>query len=211
MARKDKVVDDADAGVEFLFRKNKVDWLKGRARIAGPAGSRSMTRPGGRGRRDRHRHRLREHPAAGAGDRRAAHRVLDRRAGAGPGAGAPGGHRRRLYRAGARLGVARLGARSRWWSSSTASCPAWTASSARRCSACWRARHGVQARPPRSPAATVGNEAVTLELEPAAGGERESLAADVVLVAIGRRPFTDGLGLDEIGRRARRARPDRGR
>ena len=44
-----------------------------------------------------------------------------------------------------------------------------------------------------------GNEAVTLELEPAAGGERETLAADVVLVAIGRRPFTEGLGLDEIG------------
>jgi dihydrolipoamide dehydrogenase len=44
-----------------------------------------------------------------------------------------------------------------------------------------------------------GNEAVTLKLEPAAGGERESLAADIVLVAIGRRPFTEGLGLDEIG------------
>ncbi|HEY2446136.1 MAG TPA: dihydrolipoyl dehydrogenase [Rhizomicrobium sp.] len=31
------------------------------------------------------------------------------------------------------------------------------------------------------------------------GGERQSLDADVVLVAIGRRPFTDGLGLDEAG------------
>jgi dihydrolipoamide dehydrogenase len=46
---------------------------------------------------------------------------------------------------------------------------------------------------------TVANEAVTLGLEPAAGGERETLAADIVLVAIGRRPFTEGLGLDEIG------------
>jgi dihydrolipoamide dehydrogenase len=45
----------------------------------------------------------------------------------------------------------------------------------------------------------LGNEAVTLELEPAKGGARETLAADAVLVAIGRRPFTDGLGLDEIG------------
>src|SRR5207302_4326462 len=45
----------------------------------------------------------------------------------------------------------------------------------------------------------LGNEAVTLQLEPAKGGERESLAADVVLVAIGRRPFTNALGLDEIG------------
>jgi dihydrolipoamide dehydrogenase len=32
-----------------------------------------------------------------------------------------------------------------------------------------------------------------------AKGERQALDADVVLVAIGRKPFTDGLGLDEIG------------
>src|SRR5215813_14803129 len=36
MARKDKVVSTLTRGVEFLFRKNKVDWLKGRARIAAP-------------------------------------------------------------------------------------------------------------------------------------------------------------------------------
>ena len=36
MARKDKVVTTLTRGVEFLFRKNKVDWLKGKARIAAP-------------------------------------------------------------------------------------------------------------------------------------------------------------------------------
>jgi dihydrolipoamide dehydrogenase len=40
---------------------------------------------------------------------------------------------------------------------------------------------------------------VTLEVEPAAGGAAETLECDVVLVAIGRRPNTDGLGLDELG------------
>src|SRR5258708_15560979 len=40
---------------------------------------------------------------------------------------------------------------------------------------------------------------VTLQLEPAAGGDKSELKADVVLVAIGRRPYTDGLGLAEIG------------
>ncbi|GGE06365.1 dihydrolipoyl dehydrogenase [Aureimonas endophytica] len=35
--------------------------------------------------------------------------------------------------------------------------------------------------------------------EPVAGGAAEVLEADVVLVATGRRPFTDGLGLDEVG------------
>jgi dihydrolipoamide dehydrogenase len=40
---------------------------------------------------------------------------------------------------------------------------------------------------------------VSLTLEPAKGGARETLACDVVLVSIGRRPFTEGLGLETIG------------
>ncbi|WP_340116026.1 dihydrolipoyl dehydrogenase [Pelagibius sp. 7325] len=44
-----------------------------------------------------------------------------------------------------------------------------------------------------------GKDGVTLTLEPAKGGDVEELKADVVLVAIGRRPFTEGLGLKELG------------
>src|SRR5437764_12313611 len=36
MGRKEKVVKTLTRGVEFLFRKNKIDWLKGKGRIAGP-------------------------------------------------------------------------------------------------------------------------------------------------------------------------------
>jgi dihydrolipoamide dehydrogenase len=36
MARKDRVVTTLTRGVEFLFRKNKVDWLNGRGRIEAP-------------------------------------------------------------------------------------------------------------------------------------------------------------------------------
>ena len=36
-------------------------------------------------------------------------------------------------------------------------------------------------------------------VEAAAGGEKRTLDADIVLVAIGRRPFTDGLGLETVG------------
>jgi dihydrolipoamide dehydrogenase len=36
-------------------------------------------------------------------------------------------------------------------------------------------------------------------VEPAAGGAAETIEADVVLVSIGRVPFTDGLGVDEVG------------
>jgi dihydrolipoamide dehydrogenase len=40
---------------------------------------------------------------------------------------------------------------------------------------------------------------VRLSLEPASGGAPETLEADVVLVSIGRRPFTENLGLKEAG------------
>jgi dihydrolipoamide dehydrogenase len=40
---------------------------------------------------------------------------------------------------------------------------------------------------------------LSVHIEPAQGGERETLEADVVLVAIGRRPNTEGLGLDIAG------------
>ena len=36
-------------------------------------------------------------------------------------------------------------------------------------------------------------------VEPAAGGKAETVEADVALIAIGRVPFTEGLGLDEVG------------
>jgi dihydrolipoamide dehydrogenase len=42
-----------------------------------------------------------------------------------------------------------------------------------------------------------GGHAVTIE--PAAGGEGETVQADVVLVSIGRVPYTEGLGLEEAG------------
>ena len=43
------------------------------------------------------------------------------------------------------------------------------------------------------------NKGVILTIEPTKGGPAESIEADVVLVAIGRRPFTEGLGLDRAG------------
>ena len=49
--------------------------------------------------------------------------------------------------------------------------------------------------------------AQSVTVEPAAGGPAETLAADTVLVAIGRVPFTEGLGLVEAGVK----RDDRGR
>ncbi|MGQ2934465.1 MAG: dihydrolipoyl dehydrogenase [Sphingopyxis sp.] len=47
--------------------------------------------------------------------------------------------------------------------------------------------------------AVVKGKKAVLTLEPAAGGATETLEADVVLVSIGRKPNTDGLALDKAG------------
>ncbi|GGZ96729.1 dihydrolipoyl dehydrogenase [Novosphingobium arvoryzae] len=46
---------------------------------------------------------------------------------------------------------------------------------------------------------TVKGKQATLTVEPSAGGAAETIEADCVLVAIGRRPNTAGLGLENIG------------
>lgn len=40
---------------------------------------------------------------------------------------------------------------------------------------------------------------LSVSIEPAAGGDAQSIEADVMLVAIGRTPYTEGLGLTEVG------------
>jgi dihydrolipoamide dehydrogenase len=43
------------------------------------------------------------------------------------------------------------------------------------------------------------NDGITLNIEPAKGGNTEELNADIVLLSIGRRPYTDGVGLADAG------------
>ena len=47
--------------------------------------------------------------------------------------------------------------------------------------------------------AKTARDGVVLTVEPVAGGPAEAISADYVLLAIGRRPFTDGLGLESVG------------
>jgi dihydrolipoamide dehydrogenase len=48
-------------------------------------------------------------------------------------------------------------------------------------------------------AAKAMGRGVELMVEPAAGGKTEKLAAEIVLMAIGRKPYTEGLGLENAG------------
>jgi len=48
-------------------------------------------------------------------------------------------------------------------------------------------------------AVTRGEGGLEVTLEPSNGGAKDRIEADVVLVSIGRVPYTDGLGLDDVG------------
>src|SRR5258708_31475911 len=41
-ARKNRIVNGLAKGVEFLFKKNKIDWIRGTARLTGSAGARGV-------------------------------------------------------------------------------------------------------------------------------------------------------------------------
>jgi dihydrolipoamide dehydrogenase len=202
MARKDKVVATLTRGVEFLFRKNKVDWLKGRARIVGPGqvavtdndgasqevetgaiviatGSESIPLPG---------IAVDEERIVSSTGALTLGKVPERLAVIG------GGY------IGLELGSvwSRLGSQVTVVEYLDRILPNMDRELG---PALQRllTRSGMAFKlATKVVSGELGNEAVTLELEPAKGGARETLAADVVLVAIGRRPFTDGLGLDEI-------------
>jgi dihydrolipoamide dehydrogenase len=200
MARKDKVVTTLTRGVEFLFRKNKVDWLKGRARIAGPGrvavagadgadleleatsiiiatGSESTPLPGVE---------IDEKHIVSSTGALSLDQVPGRLAVIG------GGY------IGLELGSvwARLGAKVTVIELLDHIVP----NMDRELGTALRrtlTRSGIQFKlGTKLTGIREANEGLILDLE---GVERESLAADVVLVAIGRRPNTEGLGLEAAG------------
>jgi dihydrolipoamide dehydrogenase len=204
MARKDKVVTTLTRGVEFLFRKNKVDWLKGRARIAGPGrvavaddgnggsqqveagaiviatGSESIPLPG---------IAVDEERIVSSTGALALERVPERLAVIG------GGY------IGLELGSvwSRLGAKVTVVEYLDRILPNMDRELGPALQRVLTRSGMVFKLATKVVDGRAGNNGVALGLELAAGGSRETLMANVVLVAIGRRPFTDGLGLEEIG------------
>jgi dihydrolipoamide dehydrogenase len=198
MARKGEVVTANVKGVEFLFRKNKVTWLKGEGRITAPGrvtvdgteydakaiviatGSESMPLPG-----------------VPVDEKRVVTSTggleLD---------GVPG---HLVVIGGGIIGLElgsvwrRLGAEVTVIEFLDRIVPTMDAEMGKAFERVL-VKQGIKFRlGSKVTEARIGNEGVTLTVEPAKGGEAEQILADVVLLAIGRRAYTDGLGLDEVG------------
>ncbi len=197
-ARKAEVVGANVKGVEFLFRKNKITWLKGTGRIAAAGqvdvggtvyaakhiviatGSESMPLPG----INVDETRIVTSTGALELDKVPGHLVII-------GAGVIGLELGSVWR--------RLGAEVTVVEYLDRICPAMDAEVA---TAFQRVlmKQGFKFRlGSKVTAASSGADGVTLTVEPAKGGSATQLQADIVLLAIGRRAYTEGLGLKAVG------------
>ena len=203
MKQKDESVAGLTKGVEFLFRKNKVEWLKGQGRIAGAgqvvvrAADGSETTHGARniviatG----------SIPAALAGVEVDQKQIVDS-----TGALSLRSVPKRMIVIGAgviglELGSVwrRLGAEVTVVEYLDRILPGVDAEVALTLQKAL-AKQGVAFRlGAKVTGAKTSGEAVALSFEPVAGGAAETLTAEVVLLAIGRRPYTEGLGMETVG------------
>jgi dihydrolipoamide dehydrogenase len=205
-AKGDSVVQ-LTKGVEFLFKKNKVDWIKGRGRIAGPGqvevtaedGSKSVLRP---------KHIViatGSEPTPLPGATFDQKRVVDS-----TGALALPEVPKSLIVVGAGIIGLELGSVWRRLGANvtvvefldriTPGMDLETAVTFQRS----LTKQGIAFKlGTKVTSVKASGSGVKLTVEPAAGGgAAETLDGDVVLVAIGRRPFTDGLGLESVGIKA---------
>ena len=204
LGRKDRVVEDLTRGIAFLFKKNGIDGIAGRARIAGPGRVRIDPAGGGDARIldcERILIATGSESAPLDGFEIDEERILSSTGAlslpAVPGhlAVVGGGY------IGLELGSvwSRLGARVTVLEYLDGILPTMDGEVARHMARAL-ARQGMTIRTgTRVAGAERRDGAVRIAVEPAAGGAAETVDCDAVLVAVGRRPFTGGLGLDEVG------------
>jgi dihydrolipoamide dehydrogenase len=197
-ARKDEVVSANTKGVEFLFRKNKVTWLKGTGRIVGPGkvdvngtiydakhiviatGSESVPLAGV----DVDEKQIVTSTGGLELDTVPGHLVVI-------GGGYIGLELGSVWR--------RLGAQVTVVEFLDRIVPTMDGEIAKAFERILT-RQGIKFRlGMQVTGARKGNDGVTLTIEPAKGGNAEELKADIVLLSIGRRPYTGGVGLADAG------------
>jgi dihydrolipoamide dehydrogenase len=203
LARKDKVVSDLTAGIEFLFKKQKVAYLKGAGQLAaGPA--LEVTLDGG-GRERLHAKSIviatgsEVTPLPGVA-------IDEQRIVSSTGALALAKVPGRMVVIGAgyiglELGSVwrRLGAEVTVIEYLDRILPGMDAELAKQMQRLMT-KQGLAFRlGTKVTKAESGKSGVRLTVEPAKGGAAETVEADIVLVAVGRRAYTAGLGLDAVG------------
>jgi dihydrolipoamide dehydrogenase len=203
MAQKDVSVGQLTKGVEFLFKKNKVDWIKGAGKIAGPGKVEVTGADGSVATLDARNIVIAtgSEPAPLPGVAVDQKRIVDSTGAlALPevpksliviGAGVIGLELGSVWRRlGAQVTVVEFLPRI------TPGVDEETAKTFQRS----LARQGIVFKlGAKVTGAKVGAKSVELTVEPVDGGAPETLSADYVLLAIGRRPFTEDLGLESVG------------
>ena len=200
LAEKDKAVGELTGGIEFLFKKNKVDWLKGHAaftsadtvEVAGKSyrakniiiatGSSVTPLPGVEV--DNARHVIVDSTGALTLPKVPGHMVVI-------GGGVIGLELGSVWR--------RLGAEVTVVEYLDQILPGMDEDIRKEAAKIFKKQGMTLKTGTKVTGCTVKGKTATLSMEPAAGGAAETLDADVVLVAIGRRPNTDGLALDKAG------------
>jgi dihydrolipoamide dehydrogenase len=202
MANKNKVVKDNTAGIEFLFKKNKIDWLKGKGRISAKG---EVTVEG----------------EGGAEVIGAKNIIIATGSESIPVAGVEVDEQRIVTSTGAleltevpkRLAVigggviglelasvwGRLGAEVTVIEYLDRILPGLDGEVSKQMQRILGKQGFTFKLGTKVTGAAAGNAGITLTVEPSKGGEPQQVEADVVLVAIGRRPYTAGLGLEEMG------------
>lgn len=198
MKHKDKVVGDNTKGIEFLFKKNKIDWLKGEGRVVGKGqvsvgganyqtkniviatGSDVVSLPG---------ITIDEKQIVSSTGALELEKVPGEMIVIGAGV------------IGLELGSvwSRLGAKVTVIEYLDRILPGMDLETAKEAQKIL-AKQGLTFKlGAKCTGATTTSKGVELKVEPAAGGAAETLKADIVLVAVGRKAYTDGLGLAEAG------------
>ena len=200
MAEKDKAVGELTGGIEFLFKKNKIDWKKGRARFTGAhtlqIGEETVTAkdvviatgssvtPLPNVEVDNEAGRIVDSTGALRLDGVPDHLVVI-------GGGVIGLELGSVWR--------RLGAKVTVVEYLDQLLPGMDGEVRKEAGKLFK-KQGMELKlKTKVTSAKRDGDAVALTVEPADGGEAETIEASHVLVSIGRRPNTDGLGLEAIG------------
>jgi dihydrolipoamide dehydrogenase len=203
MAQKDASVGQLTKGIEFLFKKNKVEWLKGRGRIAGP-GKVEVTGADGKAQAYEAKNIViatGSEPSPLPGVSVDQDRIVDSTGALSLpnvpksllviGAGIIGLELGSVWR--------RLGAEVTVVEFLDRIVPGVDAEVAKTFQRALTKQGITFKLASKVTGAKSSKTGVKLTVEPVAGGAAETLEAEYVLLSIGRRPVTEGLGLESVG------------